>query len=231
MPVRILRCDDDSRWTGERFIQLVRRHLSAPQLPVIGQMAKDMAIFAPQQLNAEYLKWKGGGLMRQPSEISISRTFGEILYSLVAELRPAVILEAGSGFGVSGSYMAAALQNIGRGQLVSFEISDYWPVAERNVVRHCSRARVINDRFENFGLHLRATVPIDFAFIDAIHDGEVIERQVRQILGFMSKSGVIVVDDVFVDGMLNRAIASLARDRRMSFAATIGRRQIAFVVR
>lgn len=225
------RCEPDSRWSAERFAHLVRRPLSAPQLAAIHELGQDMAIFAPQPLNALYAQWKGGSLMRRPKDIALSQTFGEVLYSLVADVAPALVVEAGTGFGVSGSFIAAALSNRSRGQLVSFEIGDYWHVAERNILQFYQKIRVINDNFDNISNHIRASQPIDFAFIDALHDPEVIERQVRHIFGFMHKDGVIVIDDVFNEGVATPALHNLAADRRVSFAATLGTRQLVLVVR
>lgn len=231
LQIGIRRCEPDSPWTAERFTHLVRRPLSAPQLAAISDLAQDMAIFAPQPLNALYAQWKGGSLMRRPKDIALSQTFGEVLYSLVADVAPALVVEAGTGFGVSGSFIAAALSNRSRGQLVSFEIGDYWHVAERNILKFYHKVRVINDNFENISNHIRASEPIDFAFIDALHDTEVIERQVRHIFGFMRKDGVIVIDDVFNEGAATPALQHLAADRRVSFAATLGTRQLVLVVR
>lgn len=231
LAIRVQRRDPDARWTEEAFRHLVQRKLSAPQLPAIAQLAADMSIFAPRRLHNAYAEWKGGSLMRRPGEIAVSSTYGEILYSLVADLRPALAFEAGAGFGISGSYIAAALQNQRNGQLVSFEIGEYWDVAQRNIAAISPRARVINDAFENFSAHVRSSAPVDFAFIDAIHDPEVIERQVRQLHGFTSPGAVVVVDDVFQAGVPNRSVATLAEERWVSFAAFLGTRQLVLVMR
>lgn len=231
LAIRVERRDPDARWTEDAFRHLVQRKLSAPQLPAIAQLAADMSVFAPQRLHDAYTEWKGGSLMRRPGEIAVSTTYGEVLYSLAADLRPNLAFEAGAGFGISGSYIAAALHNQRNGQLVSFEIGDYWHVAQRNIGTVSPRARVINDAFDNFSAHVRAAAPVDFAFIDAIHDPEVIERQVRQLHGFTSPGAVVVVDDVFQGGVPNRAVGALCAERWVSFAALLGTRQLVLVVR
>ena len=50
----------------------------------------------------------------------------------MAQRRPEIIVEFGSGFGVSGMYFAAGLEDNQSGHLYSFEINDEWAdVAER----------------------------------------------------------------------------------------------------
>ncbi|WP_333701196.1 class I SAM-dependent methyltransferase [Sphingobium yanoikuyae] len=227
----IERAEDGGRWTENAFSRLVKRPLSAPQFTQIAALIKDMSIFAPQQLDALYSQWKSGSMMRSPSEISISGTYGEVLYSIVSDVKPSLIIEAGAGFGVSGSFIASALRNHKSGQLVSFEIGNYWRTAEQNIRSFCDRARVFNGNFEELTRYISSSVSVDMAFIDAIHDPQVIERQVRGILGFMAKNGVIIIDDAFHEGKLTQAVKSLMNDRRISFSASLGTRQVVLVVK
>jgi predicted O-methyltransferase YrrM len=114
----------------------------------------------------------------------------------VQKRKPAIVVEFGSAFGVSGMYFASGLAEVKAGHLYSFEINHGWAdIAERNIRSVSDRLTLTRGAFED---HVEAVVPgrIDLAFVDGIHTYEFVQRQFEILRGRMSRGGLIAFDDI-----------------------------------
>lgn len=120
---------------------------------------------------------------------------GDLYSWLVAQRGPKTVVEFGSGFGVSGMYFAAALEDNRFGHLYSFEINDEWAdVAERAIAEMSSRFTLTRGAFEDHA----DVIPgrIDLALVDGIHTYDFVMKQWQILQPRMSSGGLVLFDDI-----------------------------------
>lgn len=158
--------------------------------------------------------------------MSMDRSWCLLLYRLVRELQPASCLELGTGFGISGSYIAAALQRNATGRLTTIEGAAEW-------------ARLAEEGFHELGLAERVETRVgavaeqmselpaeansfDFALMDAEHQAAATVTQFALLLPRLSPGAVVVVDDVDWEPV-RAAFDTLAEHERVELAVPVGR--------
>jgi len=129
----------------------------------------------------------------------------EFLRDLVACIKPASVLELGTGFGASAAYMAAA---IGNGRIVTVDNYDGG---------YANSPRALEENFKRLGFDgkvrfVKSTthktcealkvagikiVP-EIVFMDADHSQDGLAAEYRNIQPLLPKDHIIVVDDVAV---------------------------------
>lgn len=118
---------------------------------------------------------------------------------IVRELGPRTSLELGTGFGISGSYQAAALELAGRGRLVTLDIAQWADEAERGFAELGLAARVELRRGDIDqvlpGL-LEDVAELDYAFVDAEHTEDATISYFDALSPYLAPGAVVVVDDV-----------------------------------
>lgn len=67
---------------------------------------------AAQMREGDYRRWDG---------MTMELEYAELLYALVRAAKPTLIVESGSGRGVTSRFIAEALRDTGRGRLITFE--------------------------------------------------------------------------------------------------------------
>jgi predicted O-methyltransferase YrrM len=152
--------------------------------------------------------------------------WGTLQFELVRELRPRVCLELGTSLGVSGAYVAAALQRNGEGRLVTMELSEFRAARAR---QHWDELGLdaIEVVMGSFDDTLEPTVervgPIDFAFVDGDHQLGPTVRYTETILGQLADGGVILFDDIRWSGGMQDAWEVVRRDRRVRISIDLGK--------
>ena len=177
-------------WLGGRLTGVVP---AAPRKRDIERAAGTTNELGAQKLAAEY--GEAGGT-RTPDVVRSSSAAGDLYAWLIRERRPAIVVEFGAAFGVSGMYFAAALEAVQAGHLYSFEINSGWAdVAERNIRSISTRFTLTRGAFEDT---VAAVVPgpIDLALVDGIHTYEFVMRQFEILKPRMPHGGIIVFDDI-----------------------------------
>ena len=134
------------------------------------------------------------------------QVWGRFLHHLVTSVRPRSVLELGTCVGISGSYIATALDKTGGGRLVTLEGAP-------------ELARIAAETFRTLGLDRSASVvtgpfhetledvlktrgPFDLVFVDGHHDGPATIAYFERIRPHVPANGVIVFDDIrWSDGM------------------------------
>jgi predicted O-methyltransferase YrrM len=120
---------------------------------------------------------------------------GALLYHLVRGLRPTRVVEFGTCFGVSASYLAAALRANGVGQLFTIEGSpSRHRIAEESIESVAPGVSMaICGRFDD---HLDLLDAAELFFLDGNHWEEPTLRYVREAARRSSRPALMVIDDV-----------------------------------
>lgn len=166
--------------------------------------------------------------------MSIPPALGFFLMRLVAELRPGVCLEVGTGLGISGAYQAAALELTGHGHLTSVDIAP-GPAAlaregfaslelgERAEVLLGEPGAVLEDALSRIG-------PVNLALVDADHRLDAAIADFETIAPQLAPGAVVVFDDVGLwwSGMRD-AWRHVGEHERVAETAHLGRLGLALI--
>ena len=151
---------------------------------------------------------------------------------LVRELEPETCIEMGVGFGMSGCYQAAALELNGRGRLTCLDQEESLAEIARESFAELGLAPRIDLHMGAIGQTLEpvadALAPIDYAYIDAEHTEEATVHNFEVVLPHLAPGAVVVVDDIMLEGDMQRAWARIRANDRVEFA--LGLRRLGVVV-
>jgi len=125
-----------------------------------------------------------------------SKKYGQLLFRMVREYQPGIILELGTSLGITTSYMSLA--NPGA-KLVTMEgASEVAAIAEKNFKK--SGIKNIAVEQGNFNNTLSSVVhglpTVDFAFIDGNHRQEPTEKYFQELLTKINNDSILVFDDI-----------------------------------
>jgi predicted O-methyltransferase YrrM len=193
---------------GGWIADLPRRFPRAPHKDRIEALAAaNHDLLGPQQLATEY---ELPGVKFTVRDVSSPPMQGDLYAWLVSRRRPETIIEFGSGFGVSGMYFTAGLEQIGLGHLYSFEINDQWAqVAERAIAEISDRFTLIRGAFEDHVDDIGG--PIDLALVDGIHTYDFVMKQWQILRPRMSSGGLVLFDDISYGQGMREAWLEIAR--------------------
>lgn len=123
-----------------------------------------------------------------------------LLFALVRQTRPERVIEMGTNVGISGLYIAAALECNHAGRLTTMEGSpSKAALARDNVAQAGLKPRatvVVGDFNDTLDGVIAANRPIDMAFIDGFHDGPATQRYHEMIKAEASDDAVFIYDDI-----------------------------------
>ncbi|WP_431239116.1 O-methyltransferase [Mycolicibacterium aichiense] len=165
--------------------------------------------------------WEGygqGAATRTPDQVKTQPEMGLAYSQLIEQIRPAVVVEFGTAFGMSGMYWLAGLELNGSGHLYTFDPNQVWAdLARENLSAISDRFTLTIGTFEdNVGI---LPGPIDFAFIDAIHTSDFVKPQF-DIVASRSGPGAswcsttsASPETCVTAGMLSRSIPGCVRRR------------------
>ena len=191
------------------------------------EVAGEAADGSPPRPEDEHLAEASQALMW----MSLPPALGRFLTRLVREIEPRSALELGTGFGVSSSYQAAALELNGAGRMLSLDVEDMVAIAEPGLER-----LGLSERVELVGGPIEETLagaceraaPIDYALLDADHTEAGTLGPFDAILPHLAPGAVVVFDDInWTDGM-QRAWAAIPGRPRV--AATVGLHRLGIAV-
>jgi len=157
--------------------------------------------------------------------MSLSPAWCLLLLRLVREAAPSSCLEACTGFGISGSYQAAALELNGAGDLVTLEGSEDWAASARDGFRELGLDRVesrVGPIAETLRVEAERAQPLDFVFIDAEHQEQATVDHFEALLPFLAPGAIIGFDDVDWPGV-RAAHATIGEHERVTTSILVGR--------
>jgi predicted O-methyltransferase YrrM len=185
----------------------LRRLVRACSRPVDDAEADDVAaceavrawLLADQTPVGDVFEAQGGGLTTTvAAEAAIASSPPEkavVLYRLVRHLQPRVVVELGGALGLSGCYLATALQRNGRGRLVSVEGSPSRAAVAAQAVSSVAPG-VSEHRVSLFDDALGALDGADLLFNDGNHFAEAVLRYGDEARRRMARPALVVVDDI-----------------------------------
>jgi predicted O-methyltransferase YrrM len=228
VPLRVLRADAGS-WT--------QRHIAGdtftpPEFD--GLAAIEEAAVATDRLGKKPI-WSGyAGVEHYPHEtgpdaarsseqVRTGAAVGRFYVWLVQQRRPAVIVEFGTAFGVSGMYWLAGLEANRHGRLYTFEPNEVWAeIAVKNLARVSDRFTATKGTFEDkVGVLAADNARIDIAFIDAIHTSAFVLPQMELVLKHAAPRALLVFDDIHFSDDMAACWRRIAEDPRFCAAFEI----------
>jgi cephalosporin hydroxylase len=122
--------------------------------------------------------------------------FDYVMYQMIiAEVEPDLIIEIGTNFGGGALYMADLLNNLGRGEVHSIDITD--KCAE--IVKQHLRIKLFHEGFEKYDLELAKGFKKIIVIEDASHTYEDSLSAVNKFAGVVTKDSYLIVEDGVVD--------------------------------
>lgn len=143
-----------------------------------------------------------------------------VLFELTRRLRPRYVVEMGTNLGISGCYLAAALEEAGEGGLITLEGSPHKAAIARSsfeAVGLLQRVDIVVGDFADTvdSVLARLGANIDLAFIDGFHQREA---TLTYHDGFVRAAGqaVLVYDDIRWSSGMKEAWDRLRLDDRVA---------------
>ncbi len=146
--------------------------------------------------------------VRDACSASVSPSYGRLLYKLVRDYRPQRCLELGTCLGISTAFIASALSQNGKGQMVTLEGSSSRSAYAEQVLSalKLSEIKFITGPFnQTLDPLLEDYQDVDFCYIDGHHDGDATIRYFEKISAVLSEGAIVVVDDITWSEDMNRA--------------------------
>lgn len=225
MPIYWIKQNDES-WLYKIF----SNNCLAPSATVYNNKIEMLADMT-NNLGAQPL-WEGyagnnvGGPTRLPNVVRTSPAMGELYTCLVTELKPKIIVEFGTAFGVSGMYFLAGININNNGVLLTFEPNDIWAkIADNNLSQISDQYQLTIGTFEeNIDNVLPKGKLIDLAFIDAIHTKEYVIPQLDMVVARSNRKAIIIIDDIYFSDDMKECWEEISNDTRFVASAAIGDR-------
>jgi predicted O-methyltransferase YrrM len=195
--------------------------------------------FAPDFLKIERLAdrtqslgrlglWEGygqPGATRDSTAVRCPVTMGNFYCWLTRLRRPAVVVELGTAFGISGMYWLSGLKAERHGRLLTFEPNARWAeIATRNLSAIDSRFVLTVGTFEDNAQAGIKDQAIDIAFIDAIHKSEFVLPQFWLIQERLRRPGLVLFDDIGFSEDMKSCWESLAAHPGVVSALSVNQR-------
>lgn len=152
------------------------------------------------------------------------KRWASLLFYLVKRLQPVRCLEFGTCVGISSLYQSAALSLNGKGSIVTMEGSESLAaIAQRNfddlkcsnIIPRIGRFDAILDDV------LKSYQPFDFIFVDGHHDRNFTLHYFEKILPCISRSTIVIIDDIRWSKGMMEAWHTLEKHPRVKIAVDL----------
>ncbi len=122
--------------------------------------------------------------------------FDYVLYQMIiAEVEPDLIIEIGTNFGGGALYMADILNNLGKGEIHSIDISDKCT----EIVKAHPRIELFHNGFENYDIEIVKSYGKILVIEDASHMYEDTLSAMNKFCDVVTKNSYLIVEDGIVD--------------------------------
>ena len=137
--------------------------------------------------------WRGTTTWKCPTDVWIYQ-------ELIHELRPGLIIEAGTAFGGSASYMATLLDLAGRGRIVSIDIAPKAPPPEHPRITYLTASSTDPATVER----VRDMLPTDgepvMVILDSDHSEHHVYDELMAYADMVTPGSYLLVEDTTVNG-------------------------------
>ncbi len=122
--------------------------------------------------------------------------FDYVIYQMIiSEVKPDLIIEIGTNYGGGALYMADLLNNLGKGEIHSIDITDKCP----EIVKLHPRIKLFHNGFENYDLGLAKPHKKILVIEDASHMYADTLAALNKFCGLVSENSYLIVEDGIVD--------------------------------
>ncbi len=133
------------------------------------------------------------------------KKFGQLLFRMIKEYKPDIILELGTSLGITTSYLSLARPG---SKILTLEgANEVAAIANNNF--KLLELQNVSIETGNFDSTLSSVVSelkaVDFAFIDGNHRREPTERYFQQLLPKINNDSILVFDDIHWSGEMEEA--------------------------
>lgn len=149
----------------------------------------------------------------------VSRDTGTFLYQLVRAMRPALIVEFGTSFGISAVHLAAGARDNGVGRVVTTELSESKARAAAGNIAAAGLAELVEIRSGDAHETLRdGHDPIDLLLLDGWN--QLYLSILRMLEPRLRPGSVVIADDVVLFAAETKEYLDVVRDPRHGYLAT-----------
>jgi predicted O-methyltransferase YrrM len=223
---------DEGSWLARSFEATALSPPDSGFTDRIERLAEETNRLGEQRLWEGYATVRGERYSNQPppfrraDQVRTQKQMGNLFTCLVQRRRPAVVVEFGTAFGVSGMYWLAGLELNDFGQLLTFEPNGAWAtVAQGNLAAVGQRFRLVNGTFEErVEAELGSGDRIDVAFIDAIHTSAFVRPQFELVAHHLASDGLILFDDIDFSSEMQSCWNGIAREQNVVASASLAGR-------
>lgn len=126
---------------------------------------------------------------------SVTDHYGKLLFNIVAEYKPDVMVELGTSLGIGSLYLALGNPH---GKLYTIEgAREKAKLASDFLMANVNNVEVLEGSFEErLSEVLKKNGKVDFAFIDGNHKKESTIRYFEELLKFSSETTIFIFDDI-----------------------------------
>lgn len=140
--------------------------------------------------------WLGVPLQKCPLDLWI---YQEIIF----EVRPDLIVEAGTAFGGSAYYLACLLDVLGQGRIITVDVNDYAETGQARPthprIRYLRGSSVSEETVEEVTREIAETDRV-MVILDSDHSREHVLKELSIYSGLVSEGSYLVVEDTNVNG-------------------------------
>ena len=199
-------------------------------------LVKDFGAGSPDSNLSKMEMDSGVDINRNVRDICLSAAspskFGELIFRMVLNYKPARCLELGTNLGISGAYQLAALKINGKGELVTIEGSENLAkIASKNFEEMgYSNFMICEGRFKDVLSDILTKEKLfDFVFIDGHHDKIATKEYFEQIYPFLSDKSVLIFDDIRWNEGMSDVWKLIYEDKRIDQSIDIGKWGICYI--
>lgn len=171
---------------------------------------------------------KGRVITREIRKVSLNSNqpyfWSLFLFKLIRKFKPALCLELGTCFGISGSFQAASLTLNGSGKFITLEGSgSLASLAEEHFkLLGLNNTAVVKGRFQDtLKQVLEDNQSFDYVFIDGHHEKQATVKYFEQILPFLKDKALIVFDDISWSDGMKHAWKTIIENKRIKISLNL----------
>ncbi len=162
-----------------------------------------------------YKRTLSAGKRIPASKIGVSPKYGKMLYKLVREYTPKLIIELGTGSGVSTAYLASGNENT---EVITVEGSPERVAFAREMLSETGTGNIkfISAEFNVFLEDFTPGKKPFLAFIDGDHSFEPVMHYFNCFAEMADEDSIIVFDDIRWSAEMEKAWKTIADDSRVT---------------
>jgi predicted O-methyltransferase YrrM len=179
-------------------------------------------VTADKEFETEGIFFRATPVAEVLDRVASSPVTSRLLFALTRQFKPTRCLELGTFLGLSGAYIAAAMQLNGGGELVTVEGAPEVAQIARETFAAVGldNVEVVTGLFDDVLDAVLAGRTYEMVFIDGHHDREATLRYDRRIAPHFS--GLAVYDDIYWSAGMTEAWQQVRCDRRFRVAVSRG---------